>query len=218
MTGEELLSYVKRKYKRTDKDTEIYEAATDIIADMRLLFHSEDYKEDTTVTAIDTLGNYTMNLPDAFGHLIGDVRVVDTDSDAIVGDLDKISKQAYDRLYLDTLLAAAGSKNTGVPKHFCIYDNKIYVGPVPDSTDYSYTINYTSEDFGTIAAATDPVPFTDNYRNTVRSGILFELHNGMENYEEASYWEAKFLEGVSKISSNDRENIDDKSNVVYNDV
>ena len=80
-TGAEMLAYVKRKFKRPDKDTEIYEAATDTIADMRLQILSEDYKEEAYISGISSLGDYRIALPSDFGHIIGDVTVTDTGDD-----------------------------------------------------------------------------------------------------------------------------------------
>lgn len=38
MTGSELYDYIVRTFKRTDKETEIYEAITDTILDLQVRF------------------------------------------------------------------------------------------------------------------------------------------------------------------------------------
>lgn len=214
-TGAEFLAYVKRKFKREDKDTEIYEATTDIIADMRLQFLSEDYKEEAYSTGITTIGEYRLGLPSDFGHIIGEITVVDTTADDEYPPLKKISKQRYDQLYGDRLLASASNMDTDVPRHFCIFGNQIFLGPVPDSTAYKYQFNYTTEAYTEVSASTDPVPFTDNYRNILRCGVLAELYDGLENYQESQYWRDQYLSGLNKIVDNDSYNIADTENIIY---
>ena len=57
MTGAEWKAYVLKKFKRNDKDTELFQATTDTIADMRLQFDSEDYKEEAMLQGL-LLGDY----------------------------------------------------------------------------------------------------------------------------------------------------------------
>ena len=217
-TAVEFLAYVKRKFKRTDKDTEAYEAMTDTITDMRLQFDSELYKEETYVSGISTLGEYKLGLPSDFGRIIGNLSLSETGSDDFYNPLKKVSKQEYDELTPDRLLTTVAKMNKSLPQYFCIYANQIYISPVPDETTYRYQMNYVTEASSDITAATGIVPFTDKYRNTLRAGCLFELHDGLENYEEASYWKAVYQDGVNKIKDNDNQNIADSDVVQYNGV
>ena len=218
MTGTEWDAYVVRKFKREDKTTELYEATTDIIADMRIQFNSEDYKEEAYSTGIATLGDYKLGFPSDYGHIIGDVSITDVDDDSECVPLKKISKIRYDELYADRLISTVANMATDTPYHYCIYGKQIFLGPVPDKTTYKYQFNYTTEDYSEIEASTDPVPFTDKNRNTLRSGVLMELYNGMENFEEASYWEQKYLTGLGKLASNDETNIQDSDGSSYHGV
>ena len=214
MTGSDFLAYIKRKFLRTDKDTEAYEAMTDIVADIRLRTDSEDYKEEAYVTGIETLGDYRIALPTDFGHLIGEITVIDTADDQLVGTITKISKSKYDELYGSRLLT---NYDSGTPKHFCIFAEQIYLGPVPDKISYRYQINYTTEDYSEATSATE-IPFTDRYRDIVRSGVLMQLHEGLENFEEANYWRVLYQDGVEKIAKNYSDNIDDNQPVEYSGV
>lgn len=206
MTGAEFLAYVKRIFKRTDKDTEIYEATTDIVADMRIQLNAEDYKEEAYTAGISTLGDYRITLPDDFGHLIGAVTLVDDTSNQ-TQTLIKISKQAYDEKYGDRLYDTVADMDKAMPVHFCIYGGQIFLGPVPDLTTYKYYINYTTEAFDDIGAATDPVPFTDRYRRTLRAGVLADVFDGLEAFDEAQYWRGLYNEGLLKIQRNDNDNV-----------
>lgn len=214
MTGAEFLAYVKRILKRTDKDTEIYEATTDTIADMRLQLKSELYKEEAYITGITSLGDYRITLPADFGHLIGDVTCVDDSTDTTY-KLNKISKQTFDEKYGDRLTS---DPLDGVPLDFCIYAGQIYIGPVPDSVSYVYYINYTTEAYTEVAAATDPVPFSEDYRNILRAGVLAEVYSGLEFFDEANWWRSMYIDGLTKIKSNDDGNIGDNERVVYHGI
>ena len=214
MVGSDFLAYVLRVFKRTDKDTEIYEATTDIIADIRVTLKTEDYKTEAFVTAISVLGNYTMSLPTDFGHLIGDVTMVD-DAGSEVRVLNKLSKNTYNEKYDDRLYTTLADVHTDKPLDFAIYGGEIHVGPVPDATTYKYPINYTTEAYTEVAAGTDPVPFSERYRKTLRAGVLAEVYAGLEAFEESAYWRQMYNDGVDKIDKNDNDNIADKESVCY---
>lgn len=214
MTGSEFLSYVIRTFKRTDKNTEIYEATTDTIADIRIQLKAEDYKEEAYVTGISSLGDYRIALPSDFGHLIGSITLVDAVSND-ARTLNKISKQSYDNKYGERLTS---DQDMAMPIDFCIYAGQIYLGNVPDSTSYKYYLNYTTESFDEVTSTTDPVPFTDKYRYMLRAGVLANLYEGMEQYDEAQYWQSKYNEGLVKLKANDEDNISSKEGVVYHGI
>ena len=217
MTGAEFLAYVRRILKRTDKDTEIYEATTDVIADIRLQLNTEDYKEEAYSAGIATLGEYKIGLPADFGHLIGTITMVDNTGGTSF-TLTKLSKAQYDDKYPDRLFTDTSDQYDGVPQDFCIYGKQIFLGPVPDSTSYRYYLNYTTEDFAAIAADTDPVPFTDRYRSMLRAGVLAEVYSGLEFFDEANYWRQMYVDGLVKLKANDDSNINDDGMVVYHGI
>jgi len=171
MTGAEFLAYVQRKFKRTDKDTELYEATTDIIADMRRRFLSDYYGEEAYIAGISSVGDYRLAVPSDLGHFIGNISITETSDDTEYPNLEKISKEKYDRLYPDRLLSSSSNMHTGLPRHYCIYGAQVYVGPVPDKTTYRYHVNYTTEAFTAIASGTTTVPFSGAERNVLRSGV-----------------------------------------------
>lgn len=79
MTGANFLAYVKQTFKRTDKDAEIYTAVADTVMDMRSRMLSDNHSAvSSALTGISTIGDYELNLPTDFGHLIGDVLIKDT--------------------------------------------------------------------------------------------------------------------------------------------
>lgn len=220
MTGTETRDYVINKFKRTDKDSEIYEAITDTIALMRVKFDPEKYKEEAYLSGIATVGDYKLGIPTDFGQLIGEMSIIDTASDEFYPVLQQISKVKYDQKYPDRNLATAGNKNTGVPTEFCLYGEQFFIGPIPDKTTYQYYINYTTEDANDVTSSTDPVPFTEElrYRTVLRNGVLFELHDGLENFQEASYYKALFLDGVNDLMLQESRNLSDALSINYNGI
>lgn len=208
MTGTEFLAYIKRQFKRTDKDTEIYDAATDTVIDMRLRMYSEKYKVRSASTSLSTVGDYAMAVPDDFGHIIGQISFKDDTDEQTYPPLKKISVEDFDRLYPDRMLDIA-ERNTGVPKHFCVYGEVIYVGPCIDKTTYKFYINYTEEDMEDIDGSTTTVPFTDQYREAVKAGTLMRIYRDLEVYAEADVWERIYEQGIAKIAASDSVNADE---------
>lgn len=218
MTGANFLAYVKRTFKRTDKDTELYEAITDTVIDMRLRFYPEKYKtRSSALTGCSVVGDYTLTLPADFGHLIGEVAIKDDSAEQDYPPLTKISIEEYDRLYPDRILDAA-NRNTGLPQHFCLYGEEIFVGPCVDKTTYKFYINYTQEDMEDIIAGTADVPFTDKYREVVKAGALKRIYQDLGMYQDSQFQETTYEQGISKIISNDEVNSSANVNIKYSGI
>lgn len=218
MTGANLLAYIKRTFKRTDKDTELYESITDCVIDMRLRFYPEDFKtRSTALTGCTVKGDYSLTLPTDFGHLIGQVSIKDDSSEQYYPPLVKISIEDYDRLYPGRMMDAA-QRDTGVPRHFCLYGGDIFVGPCVDKTTYDFLINYTQEAATDIVAGTTSVPFTDKYREVVKAGTLMRIYRDLEMYQEADIQEGHYEQGIGKIIANDEMNSSATGSINYSGV
>lgn len=214
MDGASFLTYVKRQFKRTDKDTELYECITDTIIDMRLRMVAEDYSIVSTTLSADpslAIGTYMLTLPTDFGHLaVDNVLIRDTASDDTYNPLDKISKAEYDRTYAENYSSTAGDRLTGVPSCFALYGGKLYLGPSLDHANYEFKINYTTSGLTDITAGTTEVPFSTKYRRVLRDGALAGIYKMMENFDESSVWEAEYEKGLAKIINNDNYNKADR--------
>jgi hypothetical protein len=187
MSGSDFLTYVKRIFKRTDKDTELYEHITDAIAELRRIYSfDEDKVEMTTTDTISVDGDFKLSVESDHGLFLGDVVVVDDDASQV---LLKVSKESYDRLYPNP---SATNVTTGKPRHYAIFSGEIYLGPVPDDTGYTYRLSYSISG-STITSATVSVPFTKHYREALRAGVLAKAFDGVENDAQAakyvSMWE-----------------------------
>lgn len=174
MSGPQFLAYVKKIFKRTDKDDEIYDAITDAISELRrLCSFDEDEVEVSTTDTIATVGDYRLNVEDNMGILIGDVQVIDSDDSR---PLTKLDKQIFD-IYYPNQDATNVTKDK--PQHFAVFAGQIYLGPVPDKTSYTYRVNY-SKGMSTISSSTTSVPFTKWYREGLREGVLAKVWSGLE--------------------------------------
>lgn len=214
MTGSEFYNYCLRVFKRTDKSTEVYEAITDAILEVKLRLQMDDFKTVDATSQISVSGNYTFDVPSDFGHLIGDVVMVDVSGGSRIVPV--ISKPAWDTLYPDV---AETSPNTGVPRHVALYGGKFYVGPVPDSTSYYYQLNYTQEAVTEIVSGTTSVPFSTMYREWLRAIVLKKLYAGLGTNDEATKWSSAGEYGLAMIEARERRNANEGVfNVVFSDI
>jgi len=213
MTGSEFYDYVLSVFKRTDKSTEVYEAVTDVIMDIKRQFAFEDFKTEDKTLQIGSLGDYTVSLPSDFQHLIG--KVTCFDSNGIEKVLTKRSKETYDRLYPNP---DATDVNTNVPSDFCIFNKKIYLGDVPDDASYYYAISYSTEAGTEIVTGTTSVPFTDRYRKILRQLVLAEVYANLGFDDEAAKWIKLGGEGLGQMMADEANNVDATEGVDYQGV
>jgi len=204
MNGSSFLSYVKQQFKREDKDTEIYTATADTIMDMRSRFMSDEHMTiSNALSGISAQGDYILTPPSDFGHLIGDILVRDTDADDPYTPMNKLTKEEYDRIWFRNQASTVGNRDLGVPVDYAYFGEKFYIGPAVEDANFEFKINYTTEDKPTIVAGTDPVPFTDQFREVLRHGVLMRMYMEQENYGESDRQEIKYERGIQKIIEND---------------
>lgn len=180
MTGATWLAYLKRAFKRTDKDTEIFEATTDVVRDMRMKVPMlDDEVNKQTLDAITIVGDYKLNLEPDNQMLLGDVTVRDGTNSR---QLNKVSKAVFDRRYPNP---DASNVSKGMPEDFCVFQGQMFFGPVPDKTTYEYWINYLQDDMESIELASLAVPYSNRYRLYLKWGVLAILYSDLKNNEEA---------------------------------
>lgn len=218
MSGSDFYTYVLAILKRTDKSTEVFQAITDTIRDMRLRFNSENFKTISTALTIGTIGNYSVAMPTDFGHLIGGVMVKETVADRDYPPLNKLSIGAFNEKYSSRFNTSSGNRLTGNPVDFCVFGGNLLIGPPVDKTTYEFRIAYTQEDGVEINSATSDVPFSDRYRKTLRYGVIKEVYVGLENYEEANIWSSLYEADLGKIADNDYKNSKGEEPLVYNGI
>lgn len=199
MSGSEFRDYVLRGgFKRTDKDTELYEAATDAVQELRQLFEFGEAETETTSTdTISTLGDYAFNVESDFGLVVG-VKLQDGTN---AHTLRQLTKRQFDRMYPDHAVTA----DRGYPKHFCIFNGQVVIGPIPDSVSYTYRVAYSKRG-GTITSSSTGVPFTADYREALREKTLAKLYKGLQEYDVSAVHEAAFEKLLPGIIRRERQN------------
>ena len=212
MTGLELYQYILRKFERTDMETEVYEAITDAIGTMKLRFEFEDFKTEAYTNGITVLGEYRIALPSDFEHIIGDLMLKDDDGGSRV--LVKLSKEAFDVRFPNI---KETTQTRAKPTHYCIFSKTLYLGPIPDSTDYTYYMSYTTTASTPVTAATVSVPFSDKYRKTLRELALADLYFGLGDDTAGHKYKALGDEGVGLIAAVEHRNLAAPMMNEYND-
>lgn len=185
MTGSDWRNYVLRQgFKRTDKDTELYEATTDAIQEMRREFMFDEAEAEVITTeSITTLGEFKIGLETDFGLLLG-VVLEDTDDGT---PLIHVSKSDYDDMYASVNVES----DKGYPRHFTIYAGQIYIGPIPDKIEYVYRLSY-SRRAGTVSSTTTGVPFTDVYRDILFYNVMARLNGMLEEFDKSNYFRGQY--------------------------
>jgi len=199
MTGSEWRDYLLRcGFKRTDKDSELYEATTDAIQEMRRRFMFDEAEvESTTTDTISVLGDFKITLESDFGLLLG-VMLEDDDTGT---PLTIVPKWQFDQLYPSINVES----DRGYPKHACVYAGSIYIGPIPDSTSYVYRKSY-SRRAGVITSATSGVPFTNIMRDVLADNVLGRLYKALEEYDKATLHRQAFEDGFFLSTRRERVN------------
>lgn len=202
MTGSELYDYIVRTFKRTDKETEIYEAITDTILDLQVRFGFDAQKVEAYTTAgITALGDYKLDLPDDFGSIVGDVRFADGNAS---WGLQKRSKLEFNERFPDP---DDDDAITGQPTDYCIFGKQILLGPVPDRTDYIYQLDYTTVLADPVTSASASVSFSDVGRECLRYGALGRLYDALEEDALATKNYTLYEKEFQKLKKRDLQNV-----------
>jgi hypothetical protein len=179
MDGASFYAYVLRTFKRTDKETESYEAITDAVMTISREFDFQEIQDETVTTdTITSLGDYKLSLESDTGFLVSDVIIRDGDSSR---PLELITKDRFDALYPNP---ASATVNKAKPIHACIFANQIYLGPVPDDTDYQYYVSQATKLTAAITSGTASVPFSGfDMRECLKLFTLQKMYGVLENQE-----------------------------------
>jgi hypothetical protein len=227
LTVSQMVTYNVLKYfKRTDKSNEVLQDITDTLQDMTRRHQFRDLKvEAYTTIGITTPTDYRLELPDDFEHLIGNVRLINgTESKP----LNKLDKAAFDEKYP---YLSNPDKEPGTPEDFCLWNDQILIGPIPDVTTYGYEISYCHKIMPTYLDPAGGSPIaTDCFQNdntilplgefkeAILSGTLARLFECVEDYEKAAYWHTRHDRDLAIIMGMDINNESAPTQQEYNGV
>jgi len=207
MTGQEFRDYVVRTFIRTDKDTEIYEATTDVVQMLMTSYPFDDFKTIKADASIASGNSFT--LESDFLRFDSPMMCLDTDAG---WELEQLTADDYERRFG---LYNAVSTETGVPQAFCVVNGTVYVGPRPDVATYAYRYIYEYYQSAAIVAGTTTVPFTTINRKMLKHYVLGALYDELENQELANKHNAIGLAILTKMVDIDLRNTQGAITVKY---
>jgi len=186
------LAYVKRTFKRDDKDTEIYEALNDTIKDILGRHQFADYNFQSWVNT--TLGQEDYTLPATLLHLRHPIRLIEGFATNNSGKTLKFyTKEEYDELEPNPNRVNPAS---GEPTGYAVYSNQILLYPIPDKATYIIEINWGEGHTDVeLDSDSDEHRFGTHWDEVLKWGTLFRLFAGVGLYEEGEYWR-KLYEGT----------------------
>jgi len=204
MTRGEFLTYIKRDFKRTDKDTEIYNAYNDTLRDICSRGEPlEGYAFQSWIPCV--VGQEDYPLPVNLLYLHHPVRLITNAANDDGYNLIFVDKERYDELEPNPNRA---SPTKAHPTRYTVYSNSILVSPIPDSTALLLEINW--------GRATTTVSNDNDTHNLlagqwdeiIKYGTLMRLYNGLGLYEDAQVFERLYEDpnkGVPKILARNRD-------------
>lgn len=174
MTRLQFLSYIKRQFKRTDKNTEIYEALNETIKDIASRYSFDVYSFQSWIPCIVEQNDY--RLPTNLLQISHPIKLLDGSSTGDSGKrLSYITKEEYDVIEPNPNRT---SPDTGKPSMYTIYGGSILLTSIPDSTDYLVEINWgkipTSLDVDS-----DTANFSSMWDELLKWGSLARLYAGI---------------------------------------
>lgn len=182
-----LQTYIRRDFKRTDKDTEITQAINDSILWISSLIPYGNYKFQSWIyTAID---REDYGLPSNLIHLIHPIKWIEGAGSSDPGyPMLHITKEQYD-------VREANPNRTnpsgGRPTAYCIFSRCILVTPIPDRADYVLEIMWSRRPIS-LSASGDLPDLGSEWDEVIKHAALEKLYAGMGMLQEANYWASLF--------------------------
>ena len=184
MTLSNFLTYVRRDFKRTDKNTEITQAYNDMIYWVAALMPHGNYKFQSYIATVNAQEDYP--LPSNLIHLMHPVKFLEGSGTNDYGyPLDFISKHDYDIKYPNPNRTSPTDK--GQPTVYTVFSRSILLGPLPDKSTYLLEINWSKRPT-TLSADSDTSSLGAEWDEVFKQGTLERAYAGMGMIDEANYW------------------------------
>jgi hypothetical protein len=179
-----LKTYIKRDFKRTDKDTEIVQAINDAIIWISTKMPHGNYKYQSWINTVDEREDYA--LPTNLIHLIHPVKFLEGSATNDSGyPLEKVTKEEYDLRYPNP--NRTSPTDTGKPYCYTIFSRSILVGPIPDSANYILEISWSKRAVS-LSDDADTPDLGAEWGEVIKQAAIERLYAGMGMIEEAQYW------------------------------
>lgn len=185
-------TYVKRDFKRTDKDTEIVDAYNATIIWIAAMMPHGGYKFQSYIALVNAQEDYP--LPSTLMHLMHPVKFLEGSTANDHGwPLTKVSKEEYDAQYPNPNRTSPTDKST--PSIYTVYSRSILVGPLPDAAVVSrgglLEISWGKRPT-TLSADADTPDLGSEWDEVLKQGVLERVYAGMGMIDEANYWASQY--------------------------
>lgn len=191
LTRTEYLTYVKKTFKREDKDDELVDALQDTLYDMSTNYEFQVSETETDlVIASDT---YKYTYPSDYALLVSNVVYIDSGGSGRA--LTKLSKTEFDEKYPDI---SSTTFITGDPEDYMIYANEIYIAPYIKSVTSEKLYLYGADVAAVLGASDSPV-YKDRFREVIKFGTLYRAYSDLDMDDKAAKYELLYRNGVQKM-------------------
>lgn len=191
MTRVNFLAYVKRTFKRDDKDTEIYEAEDETIKDVAGRHSFQVLREISYASTV--VGQVDYPLPSNLLHMHHPVRLLDGSGTNDTGrPLTQVSEDRFHEICPNPFRT---SPPTGKPYAYTIARGQLLLVDIPDSADYLLEISRGKEPTLPTADGDDAHPFGTQWDETIKWGVLARVYEGIGMEEESDRWGQMFEMG-----------------------
>lgn len=185
-------TYVKRDFKRTDKDTEILDAYNAMIMWIAAQMPHGGYKFQSYISLVLRQEDYP--LPSTLMHLMHPVKFLEGSGANDHGwPLEHVTKEEYDAEYPNPNRTTP--TDTGKPSIYTVFSRSILVGPLPDAAVITrgglLEINWGKRPTA-LSADADLADLGSEWDEVLKWGTLERLYAGMSMLEEANYWASMY--------------------------
>lgn len=180
-------TYLRRDFKRTDKDTEILNAYNEMIVWISMIIPHGNYKFQSYLSTV--VGQEDYPLPTNLIHLMHPIRLLLGMASSDTGyEMQKLTKEQYDDREPNP---NRSNPQTSRPTAYCIYSRSILLTPIPDSANYLLEINWAKRptDVDDDADTTD---YPSEWDQVLKFGVLERLYGGLGMTDEANYWASRY--------------------------
>lgn len=214
----QFLTYIKYDFKRDDKDTEITQAYNDTLRHLSGFKALEGRKFTSYITT--TIGREDYVLPTTYSRVLHPVRIIEATTLDNGYPLNKISREEYAKRYINPNIVDSTVLSKSMPVDYCIYENAIHVGPIPDKATYVLEIDWARISTAQ-AAGSDLQELGEEWEEVIKWGTLFRLYAGLGLDDEAAKWKILYQDpelGYPYLMKKQDDNTETFGKVVYNDL
>lgn len=198
MTLSNFLTYCRRDFKRTDKNTELTQAYNDMVYWVALIMPHGNYKYQSYISLVAAQEDYP--LPSNLIHLIHPVKFLEGSATNDYGHpLGQVSKEEYDAAYPNPNRTSPTDK--GTPSIYTVFSRSILVGPLPDTAVVTrgglLEINWSKRPT-TQSADADETSLGAEWDEVLKHGTLERVYAGIGMMEEANYWASQYRDAAGE--------------------